>query len=101
MIKFLCEQCGQKIGVDDDKAGRAVRCPRCKLACEVPERLQSFGPQADGNPSEAVEDASHARNEEHYRPTAPTGVPNQRSSPCHWGCGMNHGPTRTCHPPKL
>ncbi len=30
MIKFRCEQCGQKIGVPEKLIGRHVKCPRCK-----------------------------------------------------------------------
>ena len=29
MIKFSCRQCGKKLGVRDENAGRRVRCPEC------------------------------------------------------------------------
>lgn len=30
MIKFRCDQCGQKIGVPEKLLGRHIKCPRCK-----------------------------------------------------------------------
>jgi len=35
-IQFLCKSCGQPIEVDDDLAGRAVKCPYCQQTTETP-----------------------------------------------------------------
>ncbi len=35
-IQFLCKGCGQPIEVDDDLAGRAVKCPYCQQTTEAP-----------------------------------------------------------------
>ena len=37
MIRFTCEQCGQKIRVNDTAAGKNGRCPACKQPLKVPE----------------------------------------------------------------
>lgn len=37
MIKFKCGQCGQKLGVPEKYAGKAVRCTGCKEPVRVPE----------------------------------------------------------------
>jgi|GEM_PF-1583476 len=37
MIKFRCQHCNKKIGVQDDYAGKHVWCPQCHLAARVPE----------------------------------------------------------------
>ncbi len=36
MIKFRCEHCGQKLGVPEQYAGKAVRCTGCKQGVRVP-----------------------------------------------------------------
>lgn len=36
MIRFRCESCKRKIGVPDEYAGKAVRCPQCKQPANVP-----------------------------------------------------------------
>lgn len=36
MSKFECPNCGQKIRVPDDQAGRNGRCPRCKSKVVIP-----------------------------------------------------------------
>jgi phage FluMu protein Com len=36
MIKFQCSQCGKKIGVKSEAAGKRVRCPRCTTVNAVP-----------------------------------------------------------------
>lgn len=38
MIRFCCEHCGHKIGVQDEHTGRRGRCPKCGRALVVPER---------------------------------------------------------------
>ena len=35
MIKFHCK-CGQKIGVEDEHAGKRAKCPRCKQIVRIP-----------------------------------------------------------------
>jgi hypothetical protein len=37
MIKFRCHQCGKKIGVYDDIAGKKVWCPHCGVVTTVPQ----------------------------------------------------------------
>lgn len=36
MIKFACPQCGQKMNVSDDLAGKKGKCPKCSAVLEVP-----------------------------------------------------------------
>ncbi len=36
MIKFSCENCGQKFRVADDKAGKKGKCPKCENPVVVP-----------------------------------------------------------------
>lgn len=36
MIKFRCQNCNMKIGVQSDYAGRKVWCPKCTKAITVP-----------------------------------------------------------------
>jgi predicted Zn finger-like uncharacterized protein len=36
MVTFRCPNCGQKIRVPDEQAGRTGRCPRCKTKILVP-----------------------------------------------------------------
>lgn len=36
MIKFHCANCDKKIGVPEQYAGRAVRCPQCQQPAQVP-----------------------------------------------------------------
>ena len=38
MIKFSCNNCGHKIGVKDEMAGKRGRCPACKKILTVPEK---------------------------------------------------------------
>lgn len=33
MIRFRCSQCGKSLKVSEEKAGRALACPRCGEAC--------------------------------------------------------------------
>lgn len=42
MIKFRCGHCNQKIGVQDEFAGRRVRCPNCRQPAPVPESEHEF-----------------------------------------------------------
>ncbi len=39
MIRFLCEDCGQRISVSDDFAGRSGKCPGCGSAVVVPAAI--------------------------------------------------------------
>ncbi len=36
MIRFCCEQCGHKIGVEDGHGGKRVKCPECGTVFAVP-----------------------------------------------------------------
>lgn len=36
MIKFVCNRCGQKLGVSDGHAGKRVRCTSCREPVHVP-----------------------------------------------------------------
>ncbi len=36
MIEFSCSGCGQRLRADPADAGRAIKCPRCKLISHVP-----------------------------------------------------------------
>jgi len=36
-IRFSCEQCGQRLSVDDSLVGRTVQCPGCGLQQAVPD----------------------------------------------------------------
>ena len=37
MIKFRCQHCSKKIGVQDDYAGKRVWCPKCHQPAQVPD----------------------------------------------------------------
>ncbi|MCP4611650.1 MAG: hypothetical protein GY845_23320 [Planctomycetes bacterium] len=37
IIKFLCENCGQKFSVHKNNAGKKGRCPKCKNIVTIPE----------------------------------------------------------------
>jgi len=37
MIKFSCKNCGQRIKVPDEHAGKKGKCPKCKTVVVVPE----------------------------------------------------------------
>ncbi|MEM1108530.1 MAG: hypothetical protein AAGH99_07555 [Planctomycetota bacterium] len=36
MIKFRCKTCQKKIGVKDEYAGRAIKCPGCETRIDIP-----------------------------------------------------------------
>jgi len=36
MVKFRCQHCTRKLGVQEDYIGRQVRCPQCGEALVVP-----------------------------------------------------------------
>ena len=40
MLKFLCQHCGQKIKVQDDRLDRRVACPRCGVVQVVPAEAE-------------------------------------------------------------
>ncbi|MEM0914267.1 MAG: hypothetical protein AAGB29_01220 [Planctomycetota bacterium] len=57
MIKFRCTDCTQKMGVPDEYAGKAVRCPRCKARVAVPLPEPEPLPAVDEIPMEVVDEA--------------------------------------------
>ena len=46
MVTFRCPNCGQKIRVPDEQAGRTGRCPRCKARIQVPPAPEPAAPEA-------------------------------------------------------
>ena len=46
-LKFLCSSCGQKLRIDARWEGRAIQCPLCELATDVP-RWSRLGESAPG-----------------------------------------------------
>ncbi len=42
MIRFCCEQCGCKISVKDEYAGKKGKCPKCKNILIIPEKNNDF-----------------------------------------------------------
>lgn len=56
MIKFSCNNCGHKIGVRDEMAGKRGKCPRCGRITVVPEKsvLVSFQCQNCGRKISAL-----------------------------------------------
>lgn len=54
MIKFRCKNCGQKISVKSEHAGKQGKCPKCKIIVVIPKierhsSLQSQSPPIDSN----------------------------------------------------
>ena len=47
MIRFSCEQCGCRISVRDENAGRIGECPKCKNALLVPKKLNTIELQCE------------------------------------------------------
>ena len=42
IIKFRCENCGQKFSVHKNNAGKKGKCPKCKIIIVIPEvQIQS------------------------------------------------------------
>jgi predicted RNA-binding Zn-ribbon protein involved in translation (DUF1610 family) len=52
-ISFDCTTCGRKLKVEDEMAGRRVRCPGCGAVLEVPQSVLD----AESVPAEKAEDA--------------------------------------------
>jgi DNA-directed RNA polymerase subunit RPC12/RpoP len=48
-VRFACEQCGQRLSVDESKAGKKGKCPKCEGPIVVPTRAAAEEqlPQAD------------------------------------------------------
>src|SRR5947209_5744244 len=62
MIRLSCLQCGKKLKVKDDLAGKKVRCPQCKELLEIPKPISedaTVAPSAARQPVEK-EDATLA-----------------------------------------
>ncbi len=49
MIKFRCGDCGQKMGVPEKYAGRAVKCTKCGVGVKVPEPEPAEPPELDAS----------------------------------------------------
>jgi serine/threonine protein kinase len=58
MIAFGCTQCSMKFQVKDEFAGRATRCPTCKIALVVPAPAVTLAPAPAENSAKSV--ARHA-----------------------------------------
>lgn len=43
MIKFTCDNCGHKLGVRGEQAGKRGRCPKCQRLITVPEKTILVG----------------------------------------------------------
>jgi len=57
MIKFGCPNCGKKIGVGDDAAGKKAKCPGCGRILDIPQPTSL--PRASGQEaSKAVQSGS-------------------------------------------
>lgn len=48
MIKFRCRTCQKKIGVKDEYAGRAIKCPGCETRIDIPKAAAA--PAAEPTP---------------------------------------------------
>lgn len=44
MITFLCPGCGLAFSVDDDKAGKTGKCPKCSVQFEIPAAESPISP---------------------------------------------------------
>ena len=53
MIKFSCNNCGQKFRVPEDQAGKKGTCPKCKNVVVIPE-IQSTSPAPEQSGSEEM-----------------------------------------------
>jgi hypothetical protein len=52
MIKFNCDNCGQKFNVPESQAGKSGRCPKCKTVVSIPGARKSDSPPKQDNSSE-------------------------------------------------
>jgi hypothetical protein len=53
MIRFQCDNCGQKFNVPESYAGKKGRCPNCKNVIFIPDARKSDSPQQQNNSSES------------------------------------------------
>ncbi len=92
MIKFNCPDCGQKVAVGDELAGKKGRCPKCKQVVTIPT------PSAPPEPEEhglALEDGLEAEargtpeEDEERRKCAGCGAPMAEVLVVCPRCGMN------------
>jgi DNA-directed RNA polymerase subunit RPC12/RpoP len=59
MIKFHCNNCGQKFNVPESQAGKSGRCPKCKSVVFIPDVRKS-------TPVPQQENSSQPQNEPRY-----------------------------------
>jgi len=57
MIKFNCDNCDQRIQVDDTYAGKKGKCPKCKSTITVPEAAIASGVKSESSPPAAAVDS--------------------------------------------
>ncbi len=50
MIEFACQSCGQKYQVNDDLAGRRVKCKACQAVVAIPTPASSYAKPASTDP---------------------------------------------------
>ncbi|MGL6073247.1 MAG: MJ0042-type zinc finger domain-containing protein [Fimbriiglobus sp.] len=55
MIRFSCPGCAAAFTVDDSKAGKAGKCPKCESQFVIPEAEGSPAPSTSAESNEAVE----------------------------------------------
>jgi len=57
-IRFICEQCGQKLSVSSRVAGRRVKCPKCKETIKIPSESTTEEKEPAAVSEESAHDAS-------------------------------------------
>lgn len=85
---FACQQCGEKLQVDDSLAGQVVECPTCKKGIVVPKKSSSYRNLAelakvklDKRPDESVRSTGRERR------CPRCGVSNDVDRMSCWSCG--------------
>src|SRR5262245_22744401 len=62
MIPLICPQCGKKLKVGDELAGKKVRCPHCQQALQIPHLDDAMlQPKQPKQPPRQSDEAQHAR----------------------------------------
>ena len=87
VIRFRCKSCNKKIGVPDEYAGKAIKCPQCAQPGRVPsveESLASSGSEKTAPPRRVTPTKPTPPNAEEPDPLAglralePTDVPSKK-----------------------